>query len=342
MVTQHKIVITGLALLCSTLFMTDVCSAQKSHPAHAAVVQKKDQPLDSIVAVVNDTIITQSELNNAVDTVKKQFAANNVPTPTNDVLEKQVLEQTINRTLQLQIADQSGVHATDADVEKAVTQVADQNKLTTAQLYEQLAKQGTTEKDYHKEIREEIVLQQIEQQEVGSHIVITPQEIDDFMRSAAWKEYNNKEYHLEDILVALPEAPSPADVETAKKRAEDLLAKIHRGTSFRDVAVAESNSSGALQGGDLGWRQLPQIPPAFASELVHMKKNDILGPVQTPNGFHLVRLVEKRNLQKHDDVVKLRKQVEQLVYQRKFEEGLQSWITKVRSSAFINTNPEMA
>jgi len=135
-----------------------------------------------------------------------------------------------------------------------------------------------TPKDYEKEIREEITIQQLQQSEIGSHITVTPQQVDDFMRSADWQAFSNKEYHLEDILIALPENPSPQDVAASKKKAEEVLAKIHKGMSFKEAAAEASNNSGAMQGGDLGWRQLPQIPSAFSDPLVHMKESDILGP----------------------------------------------------------------
>ena len=110
--------------------------------------------------------------------------------------------------------------------------------------------------------------------------------------------------------------------------------------NFSEVSAAESGSEHALQGGDLGWLKLPQIPPAFSDSLVHMKKNDIMGPVATPNGFHIIRLLALRDVGAQEDIATQRKQVEQYLYQRKMEEGLQAWLTRMRSEAFINTNPE--
>lgn len=152
--------------------------------------------------------------------------------------------------------------------------------------------------------------------------------------------FSTKEYHLEDILITLPDTPSSQDVATAKKRADELLAKIKHGLNFSEAAAAESGETNALQGGDLGWRKLPEIPSAFANQLVNMKANEILGPVQTANGFHIVRLAAIRNVDKQPNAAEQRTQVEQLIFQRKFEEGLQSWITRLHSEAFINMHPE--
>ncbi|MDR3478234.1 MAG: peptidylprolyl isomerase [Gammaproteobacteria bacterium] len=320
-------------LLCSLCWVTDATAAPAKSKPNA-------QSLDRIVAIVNDIVITQSELDEALKAAKKQLEASNIAIPPANLLHKQVLDQLINRKLQLYVAEQAGMKVTDEQVNKVIADIAQKNKLSVKDLYVQVVHSGLDVKEYQKEIREELTIQQVQQQEVGGHIVVTPQQVDDFMRSADWQAFNNKEYHLEDILIALPENPTPQDVATAKKKAEDVLAQIHKGTSFKEAATEESGSSGALQGGDLGWRQLPQIPSAFADQLVHMKQNDILGPVQTPNGFHLVKLTGLRSVGQPKDNNVERKQVEQLLYQRKFEEEVQTWITKVRSAAFINLHPE--
>jgi peptidyl-prolyl cis-trans isomerase SurA len=326
-----------LSIACSLFFM--IGSMPLAMSAVANKPAPKAQPLDTIVATVNDTIITQSEFQQALDAAKKQFAGSYTPVPPADILDKQVLDQLINRKLQLELAEKAGIHVDKTEVAKIISNIANENKITLPELYQKLATQGMTPQSYRKEILEELTLQKIQQQEVAARIVITPQEVDDFIRSAAWKAYNNKEYHLEDILSALPENPSPEDVATAKKEAETLLDKIHHGMKFSDAAVAGSNGTKALQGGDLGWRKLPQVPTAFADQLIHMKENDVVGPIQAPNGFHLVKLAGIRVSSGEADKAAQHKQIEQLIYQRKIEESLQSWMTKIRSEAFINLSP---
>lgn len=329
----HKIR-NSSCILASVLFLS------LNMTAATAASKASTESLDRIVAVVNDSVITQSELNDAIASVKKQMAASHTPLPSQDVLHKRVLDQLIDRKLQLLLVEQSGTQITDEQLNKAIASIAAQNKMSIKELYAKIASQGIDLDTYHKEIRDEMLMQEVQQHEVGSKIVITPQEVNDFTRSASWKAFNNKEYHLEDILIALPENPSPQNVAQAKKRAEEILAKLHKGSNFTQVAIAESSNDHALQGGDLGWLKLPQIPPAFANELVHMKQNDIMGPIATPNGFHIVRLAGTRDIATSMDANAQHKQIEQLLYQRKFEEGLQSWITKLRGEAFINTHPE--
>jgi peptidyl-prolyl cis-trans isomerase SurA len=191
--------------------------------------------------------------------------------------------------------------------------------------------------DYHKELREEMLIQQVQQHEVGAKITITPQEVDDFTRSKSWQAYNNKEYHIEDIIIALPDSPTSQQVQEGKKQADAILDKIHHGMSFRSAAISDSSGNKALQGGDLGWRKLPEIPSAFADQVIHMQANDIGGPLQTPNGFHIIQLAGIRDTGSKQTTSK---QIEQLIYQRKLEEQLQTWLAKLRSQAYINMNPE--
>lgn len=297
---------------------------------------KNTTSLDGIVAIVNDSVITQSELNQTMNGIKKQLRASNVSAPEPKIFRKQVLDQLILKKLQSQVAEAMGIKVTDEDVNKAIKMIADNNKLSVNELYEKLAEQDIKRSEYEKEIREQLLLQKVQQQAIASKINITPQEVDDFMRSKSWQAFNNKEYHLEDILITLPETPSPSDVQDAKKQAEALLNKIQNGLSFKEAAVASSGEKNALQGGDLGWKKLPEIPAIFANDLIHMKTNQLLGPVQTPNGFHIVRLAGIRNTESHLTTAQQHQQVQQLIFQRKIEENLQSWTTKLRSEAFIN------
>jgi len=297
------------------------------------------QSLDHIVVIVNKTVITQSELDEGIERIKKQLAASHTPMPPNAVLRQQVLDQLINRKLQLDMAASAGIHITDEDVSKAIATVAEKNKVSTEKLYSLVAEQGLTKEAYRQEIHDEITINHIEQQMVGSKITVSQQEVDDFLRSPTWRSYNSKEYHLEDILIALPEKPSAKDITEAKARAASVLAKLRKGASFNEAAVADSSGSKALQGGDLGWRKLPEIPTAFANRLVTMKTNEIAGPIQTPNGYHIIRVSGIRNVGMQGSKAEQRKQVQQLLFQRKLEEALQSWTTQLRSAAYINRHP---
>lgn len=300
-----------------------------------------EQKLDSIVAIVNNGVIVESELNEAISKIKMQLQATNTAAPPADILRKQVLEQLINRRLQLQLADMAGINITDEQLDKAIFSIAKKNRISVDQLYLELAKQGINKNKYRDDIHDEFVIHSLQEKAVAPTVNISQQEVNDFIRSAAWQAHNNKEYHLKDILIALPDAPSTEDITAAKKRADMLAGKLRNGTNFSQAAFAESDNNKALQGGDLGWRKLPEIPTAFSSIILLAKEGDIVGPIQTSNGFHILAIEGIRD----SGIAELtteeqHKQVQQLLFERKFEEALQSWITKIRGEAFIDNHPQ--
>lgn len=317
------------------LTVITLCSLLINSAGNAA---SKAQPLDGIVAVANNIVITQSDLDQALNNAKKQLAASNTPLPPAAALRKQILNQLIDRKLQLDMAEQNGIAVSDAEVNKAIEHIASSNNLTVPQLYEKLSQEKMSIGEYRKEIRDEITLQQVQQQALGTKITVLPEEVDDFMRSAAWQANRSKEYHLEDILIALPEAPTPEQVSAAKNQANNLLSKLHHGLNFHEAAASESGTANALEGGDLGWRKLPEIPSAFVSFLSKAKENELLGPIQTPNGFHIIQVT---GIRETGNRLAQRKEVEALIYQRKYQQAVQTWLTKLRSQSFINTHPGM-
>lgn len=297
----------------------------------------QEQSLDHIVAVVNSSIITNQELMQAMHKIKKQLIANHTTLPNEKALRKQVLEQLISRKLQLEMAKQAGIEVNAAEVDKAIKRIADNNHLSQAKLYEEIKRQGLDPKEYREEIRDEYTIHKIQQRVIGSKINISPDEVNDFMHSFAWQSLSEKEYHLEDILITLPDAPSPEKVALAKKQAEALLHRLHQGLPFSAAALAESDSRQPLQqAGDLGWRKLPEIPSAFSNLLITSKENDIFGPIQTPNGFHIIHVAGIRQAGIKGNEQEQRKKIQQLLYERKYEEALQSWITKLKSESYID------
>jgi peptidyl-prolyl cis-trans isomerase SurA len=295
-----------------------------------------EQSLDQIVAIINDDVITKSELNHAISTTKMQLEQAQTATPPEDIFHKQVMDQLINRKLQLQMAKQSGIQIPDAELENTISRIAKQNNMSISMLYDRLTKEGMSIDEYRSEMRDQMTLQKLQQQEVVGKISVSPQEITNFMHSKIWQTNGQKEYHLEDILVPLSDTPSSQEVVATKKQAEAVIVKLNQGQSLRDVAKAESRNK--LESNDLGWRKLPEIPSAFGDQVARMQTKEIAGPIQTSNGFHIIRLVAARNI--GTQAAPDRKQVEELLLQRKFEEAVQNWVSKLRNQAFIVMDPE--
>lgn len=294
----------------------------------------KGTDLDKIVATVNDDVITTSELKQALTAANLQIAQEHAPPPSESALKKQVLEQLINKKLQLQIAELTGVQVSEDELDNTVNKIAEQNNLSVDELYQRLQQEGLSSTEYRSEMRDQITIHRLQQQEVAGKVKVSPQEIATFIKSKSWQTNSDKEYHLEDILIPLSDTPSPEEIAAAKKRADMVMTELHNGKSFSALAQSESGGSNALQGGDLGWRKLAEIPSAFADKIVHMRAKEVAGPIQTPNGFHIISLSAERSI--GNQATPDRRQVEELLLQRKFEEAAQNWVSRLRSQAFIS------
>lgn len=298
------------------------------------------QSLDRIVATVNDAVITQSEVDQGMDALKKQMQMTNTPVPSTSALRKQVLDQLIGRKLQIQVAEQAGVHITEQQVNQAINHIAQGNHFTLAELYQKVAEQGMTREDYRKEIREQMELQQIQQQEIGSKVSMTAADVQAFMHAKGWQMSvppAEKEYQLTDILIPLSEHASPKTIAVAKQRAQEVFNRLQKGLRYATaVPTAEEN--------DLGWRTLQEIPSVFASHVTQLKRGDTLSPIQAANGFHILHLVNVRQVQTQPapnaQPAPTEEQAKQIVYQRKYEAAVQKWVTKLRGQAVINLHPE--
>ncbi len=324
----------GFMIFCAMLLWSQTVSAKSNA-----------QSLDRIVAIVNDAVITQSESDKAILGLKNQMLAANVPIPAADVLRKQVLDQMVSRKLQLQAADQAGIRVKDDQLDKTIGNIAAGNKMSVAELYQRITAQGLAKEDYRKEIREELILQQIEQQAAGAKISVTPEEVKSFLRGKSWQKNTDapaiKEYRIEDLIVLLPDAVTPDVVTAAKKQADELLTKIRQGTSYSAIATAYANDK-SIEQSDLGWRKLAEIPSAFAAKIAEMKKNDILDPIQTANGFHIIHLVDARNTTGTNNIAApTESEAQQMIFQRKMEDSIKKWVAKLRSQAVINMQPEV-
>lgn len=285
--------------------------------------------LDQIVAVVNDDVVTTSELNRSLSLAKLQLSQEHANLPSNTTMKKQVLDQLINKKLQLQIAKQVGIEITEEDVDHIVKNLAEKNNISVDSLYTRINGEGMSTTEYRKELREQVTIQKLQQQQVASRIVVTPDEINTFMRSKLFQNPAGKEYHLEDILISLSDTPSSDDVASAKKQAQLVINRMQQGQSLPSASDITSN--------DLGWRKLTEIPSAFAEHVINMQSKEIAGPIRTANGFHILRLIADRSTTTASNTPN-RNQIEQMLIQRKFQENVQNWVSKMRSQAFVTTN----
>ena len=259
-----------------------------------AAVSPRAGGLDSIVAVVNDDVITRTELETRLDAIKQQLQQRNTRLPPDEVIRRQVLERMIQEQLQLQMASRSGVRVDDETVNGVMANIARENNLSLTQFREALEQQGYVYADFRENIRNEIIIDRLRKQRVESRVTVTEKEVENQLRSTAQQAEAGNEYHLEHILVAIPEAASPEAIEKARVRAEAILAELRAGADFAETAVAKSDGQQALQGGDLGWRKAGELPTLFDDSMANLAVGQVSELLRSPSGFHIVKLIDKR------------------------------------------------
>lgn len=258
--------------------------------------QQQVGDIDSVVAVVNDDVITRYELEDQMRDVVRQLQRQHTPLPAMDVLQKQILERMITDMLERQYAKETGVRVDDSQLDQAITRIAQQNKFATlADFRAKLESEGVNFKKFREEIRSEIISTRLRKREVESKITVSDKEVDDYLANKARIGSEGEDFHLAHILVVVPEQASAAKIQAARERAVQALAKIRGGADFAQVAASVSDSKDALKGGDLGWRTGDTIPPLFMNALQNMKPGDTSPVLRSPGGFHILKLLGKRS-----------------------------------------------
>jgi peptidyl-prolyl cis-trans isomerase SurA len=249
--------------------------------------------LDRIVAVVNDEVITRVELEREGKMAMEQLRRQGTPLPARDILEKQLLERMITKRALLQVAKQGGLRVSDSEVDTAVDHIAQENKLTPATLRETIERDGITFDRFREDVRGEMLVARLREREVESRIIVSDNEIQTFLRTQDPTEKID-EYNLAHILITVPEQATPDEVKQRKTRAETALAQLRQGLDFRQVAASFSDAPDALQGGAMGWRPAARLPTIFLEAAKGMKVGQVSDILRSPNGFHIVKLVDKR------------------------------------------------
>ncbi|NDE34156.1 MAG: molecular chaperone SurA [Gammaproteobacteria bacterium] len=251
--------------------------------------------VDRIVAIVEDEVILESELQKRIEMVRQGMSGSDAPTLSGLPLARQVLERLILEKIQINLAEKSGLRIDDETLRQAVQQIAQKNNVTPEELRQSLRAEGIEYSEFLEQIRGELAQQRLRASQVNNQIKISDREIEHWLKSRGQSAANpDAEFLLGHILISTPQAASPQALKVGKERADKLIEELKGGLDFKEATVRSSDSSEALKGGDLGWRKLSAMPTLFADLVPKMKKGDLEGPIRSPSGFHIIKLLDTR------------------------------------------------
>lgn len=251
------------------------------------------QPLDRVVAVVDEEVILRSELDRAIGGILSQYAGRTEQLPPQDVLERQVLDRIILMRLQAQRALDTGIRVSEVEVDGTIANLAQQNGMTLEQLRYSLAQDGLSYSEFRETMREDLLIQQLQQRFTQSRVSVSDSEIDNMLARSNRDE--RVELHLGHILVSVPDGADSETLRTGQEKAEGILELIRNGSmDFNAAAIRYSNAPNALDGGDLGWRDANEIPPAFVDLVSRLSPGQVTDAVRGPAGFHILKLHDRR------------------------------------------------
>jgi peptidyl-prolyl cis-trans isomerase SurA len=269
------------------LSSTSALAADAKQPAEIVKI-------DRIVAVVDQVVITENELADRIKIVTAQLEKQGTQLPPQNVLEKQILERLINDRLQINYANQTGIRVDDAQLDKTIERIAEQNKLQIDEFKQALAAEGISFRKFREDIRNEIMLARLREREVDNRINVTEAEVDNFLTTQSSRNDAQDEYEVSHILVRAPEEGAPEDLQKLKAKAEQALKQLQGGANFAQVSAAFSDAPNALEGGALGWKTSTQLPALFIDALKPLQKGQLSPILRSPNGFHILKLTDRR------------------------------------------------
>lgn len=293
------------------------------------------QLLDKIVAVINDEIILHSELEQRLDLTKADLRQRGVPLPGEAELAERVLDSMVLQTIQLQRANLRGIEATDEEINAQLMEIANANNISLFQLRDEVNKETPDGFNLlRKQFSEQIIIQKLREIEIIGQTHVTEDELNNFLQRQKLQE-NQNEYNLAHILITRPDTPTPEQRKATEDKVQKIYQELKAGADFAQMAVRHSEGSKALNGGELGWLTLDQIPSFFAGEILTLEAGQLSKIIESPSGYHLVKLLEKRSNNQQASELEAQQAI-QAIRIRKANENFDLWLRRLKDEAFID------
>jgi peptidyl-prolyl cis-trans isomerase SurA len=257
------------------------------------------EPLDRIVAIVEDDVILEHELQSEMTAIVQRMVANKAQMPPEQILRKQVLEKMIVDKLQKLMAEKAGITVSEDQLNSSAADIAQRNNMNLEQFRAELQKQGMSYKAFLDNMRDEIAINQLRGRDIGGRIKVTDQEVEHYLETQGKVGDDTIQYHLGHILIAVKEGASSDEIQQAQREATELVAKLRGGADFAQAAISHSDDANALKGGDLGWRTASTLPTIFSEGVSQMHSGDVSEPIRSASGFHIIKMLENKGLDNH-------------------------------------------
>jgi len=253
------------------------------------------ETIDRIVAVVEEDVILEAELEREVSTIRARMTESKAQLPPESVLRKQVLEKMIIDKLQRQLAEKAGVSVSEEMLNSSAADIAQRNNMSLEQFRTELENSGISYNSFLDNMRNEIVINQIRAKEIGSRIKVSDSEVEHYMETEEKAGDEATQYHLGHILIAVKESASSSEIQKAQTKADNLVKKLRKGQDFAQTAISESEDGNALKGGDLGWRGINDIPSQLVDGVRKMRLDEVSDPIRSSGGFHIIKMLGKKS-----------------------------------------------
>lgn len=296
-------------------------------PAQTSAKSSNFTRLDRIVAVVNGEVITQSQLSKELERTKKHYEQSNQPLPPAGELRTKVLDALIAKSLTLQLCNKRGIKASDDDVNKAINNILKMNKIDMAQLKQALEQQGMSFDSYKKTLSEQIAMQKLQQEEVAKGITVTPEDVRHFVNENKSKLSGYNAFHIMDITMPIADNASNTQIDSLRKQANELSLALQKGKSLEEVLKGYPYA----QSEDLGWRSMGELPSLFQAKVAEMHVKSVSTPIQAPNGFHVLQLLEAKG----ENPKLSEADLKNLAFQQKVSAGIKEWTDKLRKESYV-------
>lgn len=257
-------------------------------------IEAEIQLIDRVIAVVDSSVIMESELNNRVEEIIGRLRSDGTELPPKKILEEQILERLIIEEIQLQIGKRAGVKISDAELNRSLSMIASQNSMDLEQFKESLEASGESYKNLRESVRKEMIIQRVQRGRVAANVEISEQEIENYLNSEEGKSRLAEQYNVQQILLSIKSGASTEEIILVEKKGLEIIERHKNGESFEKLAATYSSDQNALEGGKLGWRRVSELPTLFASEVEGMKVGDISKLIRSGAGMHIIRLAEKK------------------------------------------------